>query len=234
MNRTATLIVVLFAAIALAGTARADLVTVVDNSTGNLTNNQMQAQFPDDVGAGALLVSCPGYSYQRTSVLKYDQLPDIEAGEVVSARLGLNLKTLYSPNTLDLNVLVRAAKQSWDGSTLTWNNAPFGNDKMEYGVNIDWENLDTTTVTDTQDAWFWWDVTPAVEGWLDGSLANNGLLIVPKFGNGGNNWTVYQFGAAGDGDIAPKLEITYTPEPATMGLLSLGGLVLLRRRNRKA
>jgi hypothetical protein len=229
MKRTATLIVVLFAAIALAPSARADLVTVVDNSTSNLTNNHMQQEYPDSV-ANSLLVACPSYSYQRTSVLKYDQLPDIDAGEVVSARLGLNLKTLYSPNSYDLGVLVRAAKQSWDGSTLTWNNAPFGSDKKEYGVNYDWENLDTTTVTDTQDAWFWWDVTPAVVGWLNGSLANNGLLIVPKFQDSVTNKTTYQFGAAGNGDIAPQLEITYTPEPATMGLLSIGGLALLRRK----
>lgn len=71
-----------------------------------------------------------------------------------------------------------------------------------------------------------WDVTGIVASWADGSLPNYG------FEQAGNNFT-WQMSESGS-QFQPVLFIDYTPvpEPATMALLVLGSLTMLRRRQR--
>ena len=74
---------------------------------------------------------------------------------------------------------------------------------------------------------------PLVQGWIDNPSTNAGVIIkirdeanvgvaVQCYASEINYWNPYR----------PHLEIDYTPEPATIGLLSLGGLAMLRRKRR--
>lgn len=210
-----------------------------DNSTSNLVNNTIGNQFYDEVRDDQINLQGVNWNnwaswYMRTAAIKYNQLPSIASDDVTSARLGLYLASLSDAGYGDKTVGIRPAQQSWDTATLTWENNPFGNDN--------WLDRNTSTIVDTQVinntagapatlGWYWFDVTDVVIDWLDGTATNNGLLIVPSNdSNDESNWTNFFFTPAGETN-APKLEITYVPEPATMGLLSLGALgALLRRR----
>lgn len=89
-------------------------------------------------------------------------------------------------------------------------------------------------------------ITDIVQSWVNGTNPNYGILIMTdegvfhrhamrareygiSVGNGSNT------GPCPDGIpgvFAPQLVITYTPEPATLSLLALGGLAALSRRRR--
>ncbi|TWT30274.1 hypothetical protein KOR34_48320 [Posidoniimonas corsicana] len=70
------------------------------------------------------------------------------------------------------------------------------------------------------------DVTSIVRNWHDGD-ENYGFYIGA---NGtSNGWQIFTTGAV-DSDLAPMLRITTVPEPISLALLALGGLLPLRRR----
>lgn len=230
-------LVVLFLTLVMTTASFGDTV-YADNSASNLVNNTIGNQFHSNVVHDINLqgVNWNGFNdwFQRTAVIKYDQLPSVAAADVTSARLGLYLASLSDPGYGDKTVNVRPAQQSWDSATLTWANHPFGQDTFDWGPTpiADSQVINNTSGTPATLGWYWFDVTDVVKDWLDGTSTNNGLLIVPS--NEDSNWTNFFFATVGDTNNAPQLEITYVPEPATMGLLALGGLVFFSRRNRKA
>lgn len=68
------------------------------------------------------------------------------------------------------------------------------------------------------------DVTSLVSDWTSGALTNDGILLTGTEGDG-----LHFYIAGAD---APSLTITYTPEPASLALIGLGGLSILARRRR--
>jgi hypothetical protein len=95
-------------------------------------------------------------------------------------------------------------------------------------AGTDYTTTDAASVTFSLsgNGWVEWDVTAIVQKWYAGTLDIEGLLIAQP----GSEVQYLAFTAEDGGGNAPALEITYTPEPTTMGLLAMGGLALLRRR----
>ena len=68
-------------------------------------------------------------------------------------------------------------------------------------------------------------------------LENYGILLNLDTSGGdvpvtfeNNNGAAYFSNEAGDAQVRPLLTVDYVPEPATLGLLAIGGLTMLRRR----
>lgn len=92
------------------------------------------------------------------------------------------------------------------------------------------------------------DITSVVKDWADGvGMGNQGLaLVFALYGQELEDWLISSGGNApyfnaserttsgipGGGSSGPEWIITYTPEPATIGLLAVGAVALIRRRRR--
>jgi len=132
-----------------------------------------------------------------------------------------------------------------------YNDVPWGggtNDGPVADVDYDTSISATTTIDiGNYPAWTQLDVTSVVQAWLananDGGAGtpNEGLITIMTAGGGNCYWwsnDVPQ--SAIDGldlqgtppDYYPYLEVEYVPEPATMGLLAIGGLVALLKRRK--
>ena len=82
--------------------------------------------------------------------------------------------------------------------------------------------------------WIEWEgtaMTNTVNQWYEGTLANNGLVLDYTNSDDDENGVTFWSSEADLPQYGPKLEVSYyIPEPATMSLLLIGGLALLRRR----
>ena len=79
------------------------------------------------------------------------------------------------------------------------------------------------TVYADADGWYQWDITNLVNGWIDGSIANNGLALygMPDYMTGTYGGVYFQSTEYGMGPF-----ISAVPEPSTLGLM-FGGLGLV-------
>ena len=79
--------------------------------------------------------------------------------------------------------------------------------------------------------WMELDITGWVQGWFEDDGANHGMLFRAHERGDWDSVTLALSEYTTDTSLRPKLLVTI-PEPATMGLLALGFLPLLRRRKR--
>ena len=150
----------------------------------------------------------------------------LNANDVVSANLHLyenNVPTasfVHPSPTLSNQITVQAAGGPWSPTTTFFNTIP---DPVP--------GLATTTVVDSIDTWFQWDVTEIVKGWLDASFDNNGFIVTSSVETRTPAGIIV--GSAFDSfelTNRPRLEIEVIPEPSTLTLLGIGVAVCLACR----
>ena len=134
-------------------------------------------------------------------------------------------KYWYEPLTIDVFRLT----ESWTEGGVTWNtrdgSTAWGSAGGSYDGAI---RATTTTAGSGTGVWYTWDITSLVQDWTDGASANYGLML-----KGRTYWHVMnglnsREASAGN----PYLAIDATPEPATLGLLAVGAMALIRKRRK--
>ncbi|MBP9748797.1 fibronectin type III domain-containing protein [Patescibacteria group bacterium] len=177
-----------FAAPALADTA--SLTPVADTYT---LNSSADVPFGTQDGMYATLNFGPSFA---RSYLRFD-LSQIPAGATVqSAQLQLTLKS-YSTTT-PAQFSTQRVDATWAEDALTWNTQPSFSDTIQTQA-VSYGNPEM------------WDILPAVQNWLSGTWANNGLVIKSTEGAGTQSTRGYWTREAANPSYIPTLTITYTP-----------------------
>ena len=239
------ILLVVIAVFVLTPALRADIVYAVDSSRTELNNGT--DSMADTVRSDGSKLSVRGDAKGNKSWVEFD-LTGVDVSALTSAELRL---TLYEPKSgtclvSAINDDVTAGLVALDGS-LTWNNAP-GNITSADGVNPDdgsfsvgdlQDNLDPalTTLVGTI------DYTDGVEGQQYSidvlsilQADTDGIVLFALHGSSGYmNWCTHdQNGIMKNGtDVGPDAAhpaLVLVPEPATMLLLGLGGLMAVRRK----
>jgi len=160
-------------------------------------------------------------------VIKFDISPYI--GQTIqSATINLYRVVPVWGYTIDLyrkNIDISYFNGSWSENTITWNNAP----SSTYVKRMNLGNDDSLF-----NCWVPVDITDIADLWLSGTVQNNGIRMhVPQIVNS-NFWT---FQDSEESTNVPYLTLTFAdpepqaiPEPATVVLISLSALGLIRRK----
>ena len=115
------------------------------------------------------------------SIVKFNGLDAYAGLTVIYAEL--NLYCFDEWGTLNNDNRVLRADSAWNESTVTYNNAP------GYDLGI-WAGFNAPTVDD----WLSVDVTPMVQGWLDGSYPHHGFYVESgQISNGGRYFCSGEF-----------------------------------------
>jgi hypothetical protein len=160
--------------------------------TGTIVRDAFQDTFVDESSstsirgcATELRVKDPG---EDRSLIEFD-VSDINANCTISiAEVSL---LVTRDDTLDL--VVYRITQSWDDATTHWDNQPTFNLTVYDSFNT--SSTGPITIT----------ITSLVQGWVDGSFANHGLIIVAV-----NNSGEVKFSSI-EGSTAPSIKVDYGP-----------------------
>ncbi|MCE5186942.1 MAG: PEP-CTERM sorting domain-containing protein [Planctomycetaceae bacterium] len=235
-----SIVVVLLAVLLVSATSLAQLLYAVDSSRGVLSDGTNLA---NTVKADSSKLSVRGDAKAAKSWIEFD-LRGIDVASLTSAQLRITLHAAKD-NTCKLSAVndnVTSGLVALDG-TLTWNNAP-GNITSADGVNPDNTSY---TVTDLQK-----NLDPALTtliGTVDYSAGSGGVagqqyfmdvlsilqadtdgfVLFVLHGAGGDTSFATHDHASGAAEYYPALVLV--PEPATLVLLGIGGLLTLRKRS---
>ncbi len=211
MKRWLISALMLFVCLWLGNTSKANILTLYPTNDAYIQSDE-----PDSLHNNNTLYA--GYTNEITRsyiMFNLSSVPDDQS--IVSAVLRL------SPNFLTFTDPVIGAyyllDDNWSESTLTWNNAP---------TNFNIPATDTQTIT-TEDAFF--TVSSDVSHAYGDNDIYSVVLKLPNEVSGAKAgfWSK-DFGIA---DNSPQLTIEYQPipEPVTLVLFGLGGLILKKRKS---
>jgi hypothetical protein len=115
---------------------------------------------------------------------------------IVSAEL--KLFQYESVNMEGLIIGVHKVNGPWSENTLTWNNQPSYNAAPE----------DIILRDPSENIWISWDIASLMQGWVDGSITNYGVVLKDEF-KVIASISCYASEYESDITLRPKLEITY-------------------------
>ena len=162
-----------------------------------------------------------GYLYCRSNgvhkmLLQFDL--DLPArAHVTSAGLVMRTGALSTPAGVPIQVTAHRLKRSWDESYATWEDAlaeqSWGSPGASSGeLDYDEASLDSQTIATTNQPYAW-DVTTAVQDWVNHGQPNYGLVLVGQAGQ----HALFSFLSSemADSALRPMLQITYFIEAPT-------------------
>jgi hypothetical protein len=197
------------ATLTLAPSADIRILDVFPNS--NFFNNEILSVY-----------TIPG-NVQRT-LMSFD-LSGIPAGQqIVSATLTLTARNADGNNSGGLNMDVHAVTTPWLASQVTWISASTGNTWGTAGGDFDPFIYATSNANPSTNDPVTWDLANLVQGWYDGSIPNEGLLLKSFDGNGLTFLSSIPGVAV---ERRPSLTIEYAPIPEASSTLLVGAGLLM-------
>ena len=125
-----------------------------------------------------------------------DSLPD----NVVVTNATVGLYYFYTSNSAATSIGVYLVEDNWTEGGTTWNHQPDCTETPEY----------TRTVpASVSNAFLSWDITDLVEGWLDDTIDNNGVMFKGTDETTVEAWKGFYSSDYGTADQRPKLVIKY-------------------------
>jgi YD repeat-containing protein len=159
-------------------------------------------------GGEQILVGWDGAS-QRRSMLRFDVQNSLPKGiKVLDAELGLYMLDNDFDNT-PATVNLHRVTHSWTG-TATWNKYDGTNNWTTAGGDFD----STVAASNTVNAWgqwYKWFPRALVQGWVDGSIANNGVILKEATERSINNRFFFWSSQAPFSQL-PYLDVTFEPQ----------------------
>ncbi|RKY23164.1 MAG: hypothetical protein DRP62_06455 [Planctomycetota bacterium] len=179
---------------------------------------------------------------EQSALVKFDltdQLPP--NAEIQSATLSLwvyQLVDMTGNDWLDVAPYRVRHYKDWAEYDATWHifkgSSLWATPGCESTTGDRFANPDDDPIRFTKDSgvnrYYHWDVTSSVQDWYAGTQNNNGWLIRIVEHDGGSEGISLNAKESDVPDYRPYLTITYIPDPATICLLGLGALALVRKR----
>jgi hypothetical protein len=156
------------------------------------------------------------------SLLRFNMAAIPYGARILGASLSLRRR---SGSGAEQPVSAHRIKNLWSENTVTWNHRQPGKTWDTAGSDFDNMAVATTPVGPVNQR-YEWNITPLVQGWVDGSYANYGVVLVAAIA--GMPGERFDTSDHADPSRWPSLSITYTCECSTICLAPQGsGSVLL-------
>ncbi|WP_052433356.1 DNRLRE domain-containing protein [Streptacidiphilus carbonis] len=132
-------------------------------------------------------------------------MPSVPAGTTItSASLKLYYDQYFTTGLNNVAMDAHAATAAWDPTTATWNNSTTLSGALAGSA---------TKAAGVRGVWNTFPVTSTVQGWLNGSAANNGFVVQAHsettLNQGGPRYEASIYGYGGEAANYPQLEVTY-------------------------
>ncbi len=177
--------------------------------------------YPNSNGMHVANLEDNGYIYR--ALLKFD-LSGVSFQEVDSAILYLGFGNSVAGGGQNGAVSLNRVTDDWAEDTARWSNQP----------NITGDGVVTKMLPSSGRSVEAWDITDFINGWLDGSFQNYGMMISTAYGGNYNKHGLWSSDES-DPNKRPKLvlslEDSSVPEPLTI-LLFITGLMGINLRKR--
>ena len=223
MKKFVTLMMLVAVVALSASSVMAATITIQPDPTAGKDVRAREAFASNNYGTDISLAVRNDSGHDNRTFIQFD-FSGIPTGQTIdSVTLSLYKKGDTGSDVIAVDIYQVTA--SWTESVLTWNNRP------SHAATV----LASRNMSGTEaNGWKTWsgaNLTSMVQDWYDGTTTNYGLTL--RAMNTGDSYvTFWSSDYTTDASLRPKLDITYTPEPATMSLLLLGLPLALRRRRK--
>lgn len=129
--------------------------------------------------------------------------------QVISARVGVDVTGLWTPGS-PLTVSAYAVTRKFQPTTTTWNSYDgYSPDRWTTpGGDFDSAPLDTHSISGA--GWYYFDVTPLVQSWADGSRDANGIILKEPAPESAMNVAQFNSGRVNT-PAFPYVDVAYNP-----------------------
>ncbi len=162
---------------------------------------------------GSMVVRANG---QARMLVRFD-FTSLPADAIIeSARLELYADGGYGGLESPLAISAYDLRREWQELQVTWNEADAGRPWGAAGADdtlTDRSDVSVATATVAAlGAWYFWDITNAVQGWVADAGANHGLLFASN-ATGASTMRFFSRSYAGDETLRPKLTVVFKEPP---------------------
>ncbi len=197
-------------------TQRASPVTMVTIQPGPTDGMDtcLLENWPDDTSnAEGRSIGIDSLNTKNIIPLMRFNLSSIPSGAIVqNATLLLDMMTGNKVNPI--NFEVHAITTNWTEAEASWNSASSTRYWTTPGGDYDPYIFHRGTLTKTA-GWYPIDVSRLVDFWLEGTLANHGMIMVPDNGDNTVSWKYFYSSEENTVAVRPKLIVNYTLENPT-------------------